>query len=81
VLPEVEDNLWQLNLVNNVNASLIFVPLIILNGEVAVLLASAEMLSMWFWSQMIVAGVFGFAIGYVTGLQIQVSTIYIYIKL
>ena len=38
VLPLVEDNLWQLNLVNNFNASLLFLPLIFLTGEADVVL-------------------------------------------
>lgn len=30
----VEENIWQLSLYNNVNASILFLPLIILSGEV-----------------------------------------------
>ncbi len=75
MLHKVEDNLWQLNLVNNVNAAIIFLPLIALNGELSVVAASAEVISaVSFWVQMLVAGLLGFLIGYVTGLQIQVTS-------
>ena len=74
VLPLVEDNLWQLNLVNNFNASLLFLPLIVLTGEADVVLRSGEIRSAWFWLEMAAAGFLGFAIGCVTGLQIQVTS-------
>merc|ERR1712037_155559 len=74
VLPLVEDNLWQLNLVNNFNASLLFLPLIFLTGEADVVLNSKEIYSVWFWFEMVAAGLLGFAIGCVTGLQIQVTS-------
>ncbi len=68
----MNENIWQLSLYNNVNASFLFIPLMVLNGEVQNVLASDEIFSGWFWFTMLVGGVFGFAIGYVTGLQIQV---------
>jgi len=74
VLPVVDENIWQLSLYNNVNASVLFLPLILIAGEVQNVTAAEEIFSGWFWFTMIVGGVFGFAIGYVTGLQIQVTS-------
>ena len=68
----VDENIWQLSLYNNVNASVLFLPLILIAGEVQNVAEAEEVFSGWFWFTMIVGGVFGFAIGYVTGLQIQV---------
>ena len=68
----VEENIWQLSLYNNVNASFLFLPLILIAGEMQNVTSSEEIFSGWFWGTMFAGGVFGFAIGYVTGLQIQV---------
>ena len=69
----VDENIWQLSLYNNINASFLFLPLILIAGEMNNVVSSSEVFSGWFWVTMIAGGVFGFAIGYVTGLQIQVS--------
>ena len=69
---QVEGDIWKLTYYNNVNASLIFVPLIIISGEVATLRDFPLLYSMKFWGPMTVAGAFGFAMGYVVGLQIDV---------
>ena len=73
VLPVVEENIWQLSLYNNVNASFLFLPLILMAGETQNVISSEEIFSGWFWFTMFAGGGFGFAIGYVTGLQIQVN--------
>ena len=70
--------LKQLTYYNNVNASLIFIPLIILSGEVKTLTEFPLLYSMKFWFPMTVAGAFGFAMGYVVGLQIDVSNHFIF---
>merc|ERR1712038_1881633 len=74
ILPVVDENIWQLSLYNNINASFLFLPLILIAGEMQNVTSSSEIFSGWFWFTMIVGGVFGFAIGYVTGLQIQVTS-------
>ena len=61
---------------NNVNASLIFIPLILITGEISTLRAFPLLYSMKFWGPMTVAGAFGFAMGYVVGLQIDVSLLF-----
>ncbi len=72
VLPLVDDNIWTLTLYNNLNACVLFLPAMLLNSELNAVLESEAIKSPSFWTQMVVAGIFGFAIGYVTGLQIQV---------
>ena len=74
VLPVVDQNIWKLALYNNVNACVLFVPLMLVFGEVAEVIAFEKLFDLYFWFFMVVGGVFGFAIGYVTGLQIQVTS-------
>jgi GDP-fucose transporter C1 len=74
VLPAVENNVWRLTMYNNVNASILFFPLVLLSGDVNAVLNFDKLYSSSFWTAMFIAGVFGFAIAYVTGLQIQVTS-------
>jgi GDP-fucose transporter C1 len=74
-MPEVGGNVWRLSLYTNVSASVIFLPLILLTGEGAVIAAHAHQLrSAFFWATMLVGGAFGFAIGIVTSMQIAVTS-------
>ena len=66
-----------LTLYNNLNACVLFVPAMLLNSEPSVVLTSEAARTTSFWAQMVVAGVFGFAIGYVTGLQIKVGSLHL----
>ncbi|GFS25133.1 GDP-fucose transporter 1 [Elysia marginata] len=74
ILPLVDNNVWRLTLYNNINATLLFLPLMAIFGEAKTIYAFPLLSSVTFWNWMIVSGVFGFAIGYVTGLQIQVTS-------
>lgn len=74
VLPFVDDNVWLLTFYNNVNALILFVPLIVLTGEVPVIASFDELFSVQFIFLMTVGGLFGFAIGYVTGMQVKVTS-------
>lgn len=71
VLPVHSDNIWCLTYYNNINALAIFVPLIVLNGEVAELATFPYLASSKFWSAMLVSGFFGFIMGFVAGLQVK----------
>lgn len=62
---------------NNALAIVLFTPLIVLNGELPAIMNMISDGSLDFWTLMVIAGLFGFAIGYVTGLQIQVCIIII----
>lgn len=74
LLPAVQQSVWLLGFYNNINACLLFIPLMILNGEVAVLAAFPSYSDAHFWFLMISGGVFGTAISYVMGLQIQLTS-------
>ena len=73
-MPVVEGNIWRLQLYNNFNAMFLFPPLLYLLGEVSVVKNFQFLKSSYFWSMMTLSGVCGIAIGYVTGLQIKVTT-------
>jgi GDP-fucose transporter C1 len=74
VLPVVDGNIWSLTFYNNVNACILFLPLMIIFDEYSVLVQFEYKTSIQFWTMMTIGGVFGFAIGYVTGLQIKVTS-------
>lgn len=75
VLPAVDNDHWKLTFYNNVNACVLFLPLIAYL-EAGALLKSmgSQMLSPLFWAAMLVAGVFGFSIGIVTVMQIKATS-------
>lgn len=74
VLPAVDSSIWRLTFYNNVNACVLFLPLMVLLGELRALLDFAHLNSAHFWVMMTLGGLFGFAIGYVTGLQIKFTS-------
>lgn len=74
MLPLVGDSVSLLTFYNNVNAVILFFPLVILFGEVPVIYNFPFLTDPVFWSLMLVSGVFGFLIGYVTMLQIHVTS-------
>ncbi|KAI2662121.1 GDP-fucose transporter 1 [Labeo rohita] len=74
VMPVVDGNIWKLSYYNNLNASVLFIPLFIILGELKSLSAFSRLTHLDFWGMMILGGIFGFAIGYVTGLQIKFTS-------
>lgn len=74
VMPAVEGNIWSLTFYNNVNACALFIPLMLVFGELPVITSFDHLADTHFWFLMTVGGLFGFAIGYVTGLQIKVTS-------
>jgi GDP-fucose transporter C1 len=74
MLPIVDNNIWHLQLYNNVNACLLFLPLMALLGEFNEVLTFPKLGSGYFWFMMTLGGLFGIAIGYMTGLQIKVTS-------
>ncbi|XP_076970618.1 GDP-fucose transporter 1 isoform X2 [Tamandua tetradactyla] len=74
VLPVVDDSIWRLTFYNNANACVLFLPLLLLLGELRALYSFAQLGSAHFWGMMTLGGLFGFAIGYVTGLQIKFTS-------
>lgn len=74
VLPYVNQEIWLLSYYNNVYSCILFLPLIVLNGELPVIMDYENMGESWFWMAMSVGGFCGFAIGFVTALQIKVTS-------
>ncbi|XP_029438514.1 GDP-fucose transporter 1 isoform X2 [Rhinatrema bivittatum] len=74
VLPVVDGSIWRLTYYNNLNACILFLPLMLLLGELKTVYYFDKLGSLNFWSVMILGGIFGFAIGYVTGLQIKFTS-------
>ncbi|XP_058924424.1 GDP-fucose transporter 1 isoform X1 [Kogia breviceps] len=74
VLPAVDGSLWRLTFYNNVNACVLFLPPLLLLGELPALYKFPQLGSAHFWGVMTLGGLFGFAIGYVTGLQIKFTS-------
>ena len=72
VLPWVDNSAWTLTFYNNVNASLLFIPLMILFGEVPDRIAVNQIQEPYFWLLMVVGGICGVSIGFVTAMQIKV---------
>ncbi|KAL9694174.1 hypothetical protein quinque_013459 [Culex quinquefasciatus] len=73
-LQHVNQEVWLLSYYNNVYSAIIFIPLMLINGELSVVLNYKNLGEPWFWGVMTVGGFCGFAIGYVTALQIKVTS-------
>ncbi|GMI25616.1 hypothetical protein TrCOL_g9442 [Triparma columacea] len=73
LLSHVQDNHWRLTFYNNVNALILFLPLILIfeSSRISTGLPSKGMI---FWSAMSLAGAMGFLIGIVTVLQIKATS-------
>mmetsp|Transcript_16605 Transcript_16605/g.28163 ORF Transcript_16605/g.28163 Transcript_16605/m.28163 type:complete len:362 (-) Transcript_16605:151-1236(-) len=75
VLPAVDDNHWRLTFYNNVNACVLFIPLVaFFESDIVLGAINDQLQSPIFWSAMTVAGFFGFSIGIVTVLQIKATS-------
>jgi GDP-fucose transporter C1 len=74
VLPLVDNSAWTLTFYNNVNASLLFLPLIYLTGEFPERIIVHEIQSFHFWVLMVVGGICGVSIGFVTAMQIKLTS-------
>ena len=73
-LNSVDNDIWKLSLYNNFNACIIFTPFIFIFGEHAEVASFPKLFDSYFWFAMTIAGILGFSMGYVTSLQIQVTS-------
>lgn len=55
-------------------AIILFIPLMILTGEVSTVIQYEHLGKLWFWCAMIIGGICGFSIGTVTSLQIKYTS-------
>jgi solute carrier family 35 (GDP-fucose transporter), member C1 len=75
VLPVVDNDHWKLTFYSNVNATILFLPLMAYyEAGTLVEAMGKQLVSPTFWAAMTVAGVFGFSIGIVTVLQIKATS-------
>lgn len=75
VMPIVDGNQWVVAAYNNINASVMFLPIIMLTDEINILSENLQLLkSGYFWMLMVVGGIFGFLIGIVTIMQIKATS-------
>lgn len=74
VLPNVNNQIWLLSYFNNVYATILFIPLLAL--EAKELSNYSKLTEYKFLLLMIIGGVCGLSIGYITVLQVQVSSVY-----
>ena len=73
-MPAVDGNIWKLQMYNNFNAVILFLPLMFFNNEQSVLKSFTHFKDPYFWAMISLSGVFGIGIGFVTGLQIKVTS-------
>ncbi|CRK92354.1 CLUMA_CG005934, isoform A [Clunio marinus] len=73
-LPHVNGEVWLLSYYNNLYSCFLFLPLILINGEFNTVLNYEYIGKLWFWCAMLIGGFCGFLIGYVTTLQIKVTS-------
>lgn len=72
-LVHVNQEIWLLSYYNNLYSTILFLPLILLNGELGTVIAYPYLWAGWFWAAMTLSGFCGFAIGFVTALEIKVK--------
>ncbi|CAH8587164.1 unnamed protein product [Heterobilharzia americana] len=72
-LPKVEGSVWRLTFYNNLNSIFLSIPIIGIM-EYQPIKEQISNTSLYFWLIMLISGIFGFAIGYVSTLQIQVTS-------
>uniref|UniRef100_A0A1I7WWW6 TPT domain-containing protein n=1 Tax=Heterorhabditis bacteriophora TaxID=37862 RepID=A0A1I7WWW6_HETBA len=73
-LGAVGDSIWRLTMYNNLNASFLFLPLMLFSGEFGEVIYFPKLFDFVFWMLMTLSGFLGFMMGYVTGWQIQATS-------
>lgn len=73
-LPAVNGEVWLLSYYNNIYSIFLFLPLILITGEFSNVINYEHIDKLWFWTTMTVGGICGFLIGFVTTLQIKVTS-------
>lgn len=58
----------------NLYSCILFIPLMMISGEFSVVAKYSNLFEPSFWGYLTIGGICGFSIGYVTGLQIKVTS-------
>jgi len=74
ILPAVNNDKSMLLYYNNMNATFLFIPFIILFEGQIIVDHATQLLSLMFWFGMILSGVMGFGIGLVTVMQVRATS-------
>ena len=75
ILPVLDDDHWKLTFYNNLNACILFLPIILVFESGTIYAAIGHQLSnSRFWVSMMVAGILGFGTGILTVLQIKATS-------
>ncbi|XP_024941923.1 GDP-fucose transporter 1 [Cephus cinctus] len=74
ILPFVNQEIWLLSYYNNIYSIVLFLPLMLISGEHIVVYNYDKLYEPFFWLAITIGGLCGFAIGYVTALQIKVTS-------
>lgn len=70
----VDNNPWKITLYNNVNASFLFLPLILFTGEIPLIMESELTRTMRFWVMLVLSGLLGVSISFATAAQIKYTS-------
>jgi solute carrier family 35 (GDP-fucose transporter), member C1 len=70
----VDNNPWKITLYNNFNASFLFLPLIVLSGELPIITSSPIVRTLDFWTLMFAGGLLGIGISFATAAQIKYTS-------
>ena len=73
-LPLVDHNSTQLTLYNNINASIVLFPIVLFTGQIQGVMHSSHMTNPLFWGFLLATGVLGFAIAWISAIQIDVTS-------
>lgn len=72
--PLVDNNPWKITLYNNLNASILFIPPILISGEIPLLLSSDLVRTTNYWLLLILSGFLGISISFATAAQIKYTS-------
>lgn len=73
-LPHVNQEVWLLSYYNNVYSCILFIPMMLFTGELKTVAHYIHLFEPWFWAALTIGGICGFAIGFMTSLQIKFTS-------
>lgn len=73
-LPYVNQEVLLMNYYVNLYSCILFIPLMMISGEFVAIAHYPNLFELSFWGFLTIGGICGFAIGYVTGLQIKMTS-------